>query len=176
MFADIKEIRTGAALALQSKLRQAATAVKQPQLGSANLSRPPQVYLSPSYAVPLNSSGHCPPSTILPATGRTGAHADFTNIGSGTVTDILSTARPLRYVLLCVNARRSRTLEHIDVSTVDTDEALFDSLRERYSLARESHKWQLPLLSWIAPLWKYILGHRVDLSILKPKSADYVRV
>lgn len=175
MFADIKEIHPGAALALQSKLRQAAAAVKQPQYSSPNPSRPPQVHLLPSYSAQINFSGDRTSSGAPRATSATGARTDITNIGLAALTGAPIT-QPPRYVLLCVNARRLRILEHVDVTTITTDEALFDLLREKYSLTREPHKWKLPLLRWTVPIGRYLFGYRVDVSILSPKSADYVRV
>jgi len=176
MFADVKELRSGAALNLQTRLRQAAAAVRRPQHGSSYPVRPPQAHLLPLYGPQTNLSGH-PASSGPPHTaGATGSHPNFTTAGSGAVVNIPVIAQPLRYVLLCVNTRRLRVLEHINVTTVTADESLFDLLRERYNLARKSHNWQLPVLRWIIPLWKWIWDYRGDLSMLTPKSADYVQV
>jgi len=49
MFEDVKELYLGAALKLQTRLREAAAAVVWPQYGSSYPSRPPQAHISPSW-------------------------------------------------------------------------------------------------------------------------------
>lgn len=175
MFADVKERHPGAALKLQTRLRKAAAAVMRPQHGSSYPSRPPQAHISPSSASQANLPGHSSLDAPLHGAGATNSHPHSTTVGSATVNDIPATAPTPRYVLLCVNTRRLRTLEHVSVPDITNDQFLFDVLREGYTLARKTYQWTLPLLPYLAPLSKWIWGYG-SMSILTPTSADYVRI
>ena len=176
MFADVKELHPGAALKLQTRLREAAAAIARPQQGSSYPSRPPQAHILPSWNSRANSSGSSPSHAPPHGAGSTGSHLDPITAGPATASNIPASASARRYILLCVNTRRLRTLEHVTVPTATNDEFLFDALRESYSIARKNHQWRLPLLPHFAPAFKWLWHYVGDMSILTPTSADYVRV
>lgn len=176
MFEDVKELHPGAALKLQTKLREAAAAVARPQYGSSYPSRPPQAHILPSWSSQANSSESSPSHAPFHGTNATDSHSDPTTAWSATASNILASVPTPQYVLLCVNTRRLRTLEHVKVSTVMNDEFLFDALRGSYEIARNPHNWTLPLIPHSAPLSNWLWRYVGDMSILTPTSADYVRV
>lgn len=176
MFADVKELRHGAALEQQTRLREAAAAILRPQHGNSNTLRPPQAHISPSRSSQANLSDSSCPYAPPHGTGATGSHSNPTTAGSGTAFNLPASAPNPQYVLLCVNTRRLRTLEHVEVPTARNDEFLFDALRESYNLARKSHVWTLPLLPHFVPISNWLRRYVGDLSLLAPTSADYVRV
>ncbi len=176
MFDDVKERHPGAAVKVQTRLREAAAAIARPQYGSSDPSSPSRAHISPSRSSQANlyesSLSHAPSH----GTGATDSHPDPTTARSATAIRCPANAATPRYILLCVNTRRLRTLEHVKVSTVMNDEFLFDALRESYNLARKTHNWTLPLIPRFAPLLKWLWRYVGDMSILTPTSADYVRV
>lgn len=176
MFDDVKELQPGAALRLQARLREAAAAVARPQYDSSHPSRPSQAHISPAWSSQANSSEFSSSHAPSHETSARDSHADPTTARSATAINIPANAATPRYVLLCVNTRRSRTLKHVNVSTVMNDEFLFDALRGSYNLARKTHDWTLPLIPHFAPLLKRLWWYVGDMSILTPTSADYVRV
>lgn len=176
MFEDVKELQPGAALKLQTRLREAAAAVARPQYGSSYPPRPPQAHILPSWSSQANSSESSPSHAPSHGTSATDSHSDPMTARSATAINVLANAATPQYVLLCVNTRRLRTLEHVKVSTAMNDEFLFDALRGSYNIARYPHNWTLPLIPHLAPLLKWLWRYVGDMSILTPASADYVRV
>ncbi len=176
MFDDVKELHSGAALKLQTRLREAAAAVAQSQYGNSYPSRPPQAHISSLWSSQANLSESSPSHAPSYGTNATDSHSDPTTAQSTTAMKAPAGAATPRYLLLCVNTRRLRTLEHVKVSTAMNDEILFDALRGSYNLARKGHVWTLPLIPHFAPLLNWLWRYVGDMSILTPTSADYVRV
>lgn len=176
MFEDVKELHPGAALKVQTRLREAAAAVARPHYGSSYPSRPPQAHISPSWRSQTNSSESSTSHAPSHGTSATDPPSDPTTAQSVTAINMLASAATAQYVLLCVNTRRLRTLKHVKVSTVMNDEFLFDALRGSYNIARKPHTWTLPLIPYFTPLSNWLWRYVGDMSILTPTSADYVRV
>ncbi len=84
MFEDVKELYLGAALTLQTRLREAAAAVVWPQYGSSYPSRPPQAHISPSWSSQANSSESSPSHAPSHGTSATDSHSDPTTAWSAT--------------------------------------------------------------------------------------------
>lgn len=172
MYADVREIRPGAAQRLQSTLRQSAAAAAQSSSSQSVLTVPPQAHLSlagddqnlqtdeqASNSLPLPSS-LINPNAIISTTAV--PH---------------NQAITCQYLLLCVNTKRLRTLEHIDVASFGNDQYLFKAIRDCYEHIRKAHEWKLSMLipSWIhIPSW--LITCVDDLTFSVPKSANFVRV
>jgi hypothetical protein len=172
MYADVKELRPGAARKVQTRLRKAAAAVMRPQSGNSYPSVPPRVHLSPTFSSRPHRTGPQAPNDQHRGPG---AGSSPTISGLGTTT-IAGAAMSPQFVLLCVNTKRSRTLEHVNVAALTNDEFLFDAIREGYYLARHPHEWKLSFSPGFVPLLKWLSRYVGDMSIFTPKSADYVRV
>ena len=124
----------------------------------------------------MNLSESSPSHTSSHRTSATDSHSDPTTAQSATAINILASVATLQYVLLCINTRQLRTLEHIKVSTAMNDEFLFDTLCGSYNIARKPHNWTLPLIPHFAPLSNWLWRYVGDMSILTSTSADYVWV
>ena len=171
MYADVNEISPGAAHRLQSSLRQSAATASQSSLGSG-LTAPPPVHLSPEYGGQgllvneQSSNSRYRSSSIV---GLDTATSSSTVLQNQTTT--------CQYLLLCINTKRLKTLEHIDVVPSGNDQYLFRDIRDRYKHIRKAHEWNLGMLmpSWIhTPSW--LVPYIQDLSFSVPISANFIRV
>lgn len=171
MYADVKEIYPGAAHRLQSTLRQSAAAAAQSSLGSG-LTVPPRAHLSPErdgQGLPINKQTSNSRSRSASLVGLNTTTSSSTVLQNQTTT--------CHYLLLCINTKRLRTLEHIDVAPSGNDQYLFRDIRDRYKHIRKAHEWNLSMLipSWIhIPSW--LVPYIQELSFSVPISANFIRV
>ena len=168
MYADVKEIYPGAADRLQTNLRQlATTAAGQSFLDQPSLPFPQQAQLSPS-----NSRQ----STNPQQQGRSGQSRPLADLPSIDTASQDSDKAP-QFLLLCINTKRLRTLEHIEVTRHNNDEYLFKDIREVYKRTRESEEWRLSevLPSW-APKPSLVVSYLENFRFLVPTSARFVKV
>jgi hypothetical protein len=173
MYADVKELRPGAARKLQARLRRAAAAVTRPQSDNAYPSVPPRAYISPTPSSRLHQTGSRTPDYQHRVPGVFGSSP---TAASGSRTTIVAgAAASPKYILLCVNTRRLRTLTHVDVATLTNDEYLFNAIRESYYLTRHHQEWRLSRVLGFLPSNRFsrYIG---DITMLTPKSGDYVKV
>ena len=168
MYADVKEIYPGAADRLQTKLRQlATTAAGQSPSDQPSPSIPPQAHLPPSNSGRSTS----PQQQIL-----SGQNQSLANLFSSNTTS-QDGSQIRQYLLLCVNTKRLRTLEHIEVTRRTNDQEPFRDIYGIYKQIRKSEDWRLSefIPSW-APIPTWIVSHLEDVSFLVPKSATFVKV
>lgn len=172
MYADVKEIHPGAAQRLQSALRQSAAvaAGSSAQHQSVTLRQPGST--PPTSGQGVNSSQQIPNPGVSPADSAN-PYAGSSSTGSSLSPNPTSTPQ---YVLLCVNTKRLKTLEHIEVTSFDNDQYLFQAIREAYQRIRKAHQWNISMLlpSWIRKLSWVPPIDNLTLSI--PRSANFVRV
>lgn len=112
-----------------------------------------------------------PPLNVHPPTVSTGgkiANAFVPNVQG------LQCNPPNRsFVLLCVDTKRLKYLEHIDITLLKNDEHMFKLIREAYTRIRGQYDWKV---STILPRWLPFWAWIDTMSLLVPKSADYIKV
>jgi hypothetical protein len=172
MYTDIKEIHPGAAHRLQSILRQSAAAAAQSSTSQSGPTVPPQAHLS------LAGDGQDPHTNEQTSNSRPlpSSLMNSNAIISATRVPQDQTA-VCQYLLLCVNTKKLRTLEHIDVSSFGNDQYLFEAIRDCYEHIRKAHDWKISMLipAWIhIPNW--LMSCVCDLTFSVPKTANFVRV
>lgn len=177
MYADIREIRPGAAKRLQSTLRQSAAAAAQSSSARSSSSQsgltvPPQAHLSLAGA---NQN----PQTDEQASNSLPLPSSLINPNGNISTTAVPQAQAItcQYLLLCVNTKRLKTLEQIDVASFSNDQYLFKAIRDCYEDVRKAHEWKLSMLipSRIhLPSW--LIACVDDLTFSVPKLANFVRV
>ena len=89
---------------------------------------------------------------------------------------LLSQGRDFKYLLLCVNTKRVTKLVHVDLTSVDHDQTLFQQIRANYQRVRGQYEWRLAMLmpKWLCPAkLKTLLDNA---HIYLPQTADFVQV
>ena len=164
----------------RQRLLDAASAVRSQHPDSANPTNhpalPPPAYLSSSQNA--NEAGELHASSLsysLPELlSNRSANAQWQG--------------EFRYVLLCVNTKRLKTLGQIEVGSVQNDQHLFRNIREEYLQIRRENEWTF---SMVIPTPPKRLTQRFpeclalppkfvtwieDMRVHTPRSADFIRV
>lgn len=168
MRAAVKEVSAGAANDLQQEIRLCAASTGQ----SPNA--PLQAHTLPSNSrlggksQPLQTM---PLLNVNPPTAPTGGQIANALVPNAQGLQCNSPSRA--FVLLCVDAKRLKYLEHIDVTSLKNDQHMFKLIREAYIRVRDQHDWKVSMMlpKWL-PFWAWI----DTMSLLVPKSADYIKV
>lgn len=170
MFTDVKELLPGSAERLQETLRQsAATTAAQSSSSKGGPAAPPLTHLS-SNGQQTTAAGHAPerssstpnPRDPIPASNRSALPIPP---GQPTMS---------QYLLLCVNTKRLRALEHVEVTSLMNDEHLFQANLEAYEHIRDLQTWK-PILTWV-PIPKQVVASAGGIGSSIPKSANSVKV
>lgn len=171
MFADVKELIPDGSERLQAALRQsaaeAAAHTSSSQAGPAAL----QPAHLPSNGQQGSVTGHqtarSQPSTLHLGSPISASHPS-------TAAAPLAQPPVSQYLSLCVNTKRSRALEHVEVTSLTNDEYLFQAIRQAYENIRHAHTWS-PIQTWV-PIPKRLITWVGGVCFSIPKSANSVKV
>jgi hypothetical protein len=167
MFADVKELLPGGSERLQAALRQsAAKAAAHTSSSQAGPAAPQPAHL-PSSGQQSSVTGHQTARSHHLGSPISASHPS-------------AAAAPLaqppvsKYLLLCVNTKRSRALEHVEVTSLTNDEYLFQAIRQAYENIRHAQTWS-PIQTWV-PIPKRLITWVGGVGFSIPKSANSVKV
>lgn len=136
-YLDIKEQSPGGIQRFRQRLLNSTTAVReksQEQYSPTRPAHPPRAHLNPS-TNPAQARTEAPQS--LPHY-RSSQPPQLQNSQSDST--IFLTDNP-HYLLLCVNTRNSTALVHIDVSSLTSEQYMFQRICQEYQRIRDEHGW-----------------------------------
>ncbi|QKX54876.1 uncharacterized protein TRUGW13939_01966 [Talaromyces rugulosus] len=149
-YVDVRELSPGGIERFRQRLIKSVAAVRsrpQPSPNSNEITLPPKAQLRSSRNGPqpsLPQSLH----RISSEFANTEAHRNASEPRN------LHALGDPQYLLVCVNTKNSTALVHVDVSSIGSDEFLFQNISSGYKSVRRAHEWRFALL--VPPLFQLI--------------------
>jgi hypothetical protein len=178
MYADIKELKRGAALKLQKQLRDSAAAARTRTNDDLPPSRSTQVHLTGSGRSTQDSLAGRPTKQSQDISNES---LDPVAVVAGETTTVTTQSRCVghMFLLLCLNTSRSRVLEQISITalSIGNDQQLFDRIREEYYGIRGRESWyqKTAFLQTLSSKFRWLTDVLMTVDLTIPKALQFVK-